>query len=324
MIGPTRAELTQRSNPTPEALQRLAKGPRNPMPSVSGRVIEMDSPAGAFECLKWGAQWDEEYSRWAALVQEMQAVTKGTKGPKLKGLIVQSKRTQTMCGFYAAKSFEIAGALYQRHGMDSSQVPESIRRETILRYGRDADVYVWRDSEGNVLTPREWSEVAARRADLHLEELDALGGVVDWGKFDSPEIPQNAKQMSGLPAAAVSLLVWSIRAIVMVGALTAALAVLDATGFMALIAPNAWATRESYQIALEALDEAMRACKDISDPIERSACLEAVADEALELSDEANERAQTNALNALKSGLGSIGILALIGAGGLMLYLNRD
>jgi hypothetical protein len=291
------------------------------MPSVSGRVIEMDSPAGAFECLKWGAQWDEEYSRWAALVQEMQAVTKGTKGPKLKGLIVQSKRTQTMCGFYAAKSFEIAGALYQRHGMDSSQVPESIRRETILRYGRDADVYVWRDSEGNVLTPREWSEVAARRADLHLEELDALGGVVDWGKFDSPEIPQNAKQMSGLPAAAVSLLVWSIRAIVMVGALTAALAVLDATGFMALIAPNAWATRESYQIALEALDEAMRACKDISDPIERSACLEAVADEALELSDEANKRAQTN---ALKSGLGSIGILALIGAGGLMLYLNRD
>lgn len=324
MIGPTRAELTQRSNPTPEALQRLAKGPRNPMPSVSGRVIEMDSPAGAFECLKWGAQWDEEYIRWRALVQEMQAVTKGTKGPKLKGLIVQSKRTQAMCGFYAAKSFEIAGALYQRHGMDSSQVPESIRRETILRNGRDADVYVWADSEGNVLTPREWSEVAARRADLHLEELDALGGVVDWGKFDSPEIPQNAKQMSGLPAAAVSLAIWSIRAIVMVGALTAALAVLDATGFMALIAPNAWATREGYQIALEALDEAMRTCKDISDPIERSACLEAVADEALELSDEANERAQTNALNALKSGLGSIGILALIGAGGLMLYLNRD
>ena len=324
MIGPTRAELTQRSNPTREALQRLAKGPRNPMPSVSGRIIEMDSPAGAFECLKWGAQWDEEYIRWRALVQEMQAVTKGPKGPKLQGLIVQSKRTQAMCGFYAAKSFEIAGALYQRHGMDSSQVPESIRRETILRDGRDADVYVMADSEGNVLTPREWSEVAARRADLHLEELDALGGVVDWGKFDSPEIPQNAKQMSGLPAAAVSLAIWSIRAIVMVGALTAALAVLDATGFMALMVPNAWATRESYRFALEALDEAMRTCKDISDPIERSACLEAVADEALELSDEANERAQTNALNALKSGLGSIGILALIGAGGLMLYLNRD
>jgi len=293
-------------NPTRDQLQRLAKGPENPMRAVNGRIVEMDSPAGAFECVRWAAYWDEEHFRWDDLVQRIRSA-KGSHG--LKALLDQSQKTRSMCGFYAAKILELAGTLYQRHGMDSSQVPASFGADT-----------VW----GGGLTPRQWTAEAAQLAEQNLADLRALGGEVNWGSFQSPKIGVADKTMGIGPLAplAVSLLTWTFRAVVLVSAITTAIAVLDAVGFMALIFPNAAAARASYDLTLEGFEDMLNNCDRYEDPAEREACIQQVLEQIKELTEEANERAQENSIipTLAVGGLG-LGALAVVGVVGV-LYLN--
>jgi len=207
-----------------------------------------------------------------------------------------------MCAYYAATALKIAGEQYLRHRMNGTQVPA----------GHGAD-YVVADDSGQILTPRQWIGWAEEKAAFSWADLPAQKD--DMGTFEFP--PSPPKEMGAVPAMVGWYLVVAVVTVVAARILTT-----TALGFFEQVAPNLMAQGAFYDIAIDALDEASENCERYEDPAERERCLLAVANQAEELIDIANNNAQENSIipTLAVGGLG-LGTLAVAGAVGIF-YLN--
>lgn len=277
-------------SPVPAALERRAAGR---ITTMGGRLVDPDSRAAAYAALEWAGHFRDVNERvYAARAAAIQAGVSDKLALEYTAVLAGIQQ-------YLGIALEVAGELYERHGMHVDDQPASLRaRPLIGEYDQHRDRWVerWR-------TPADWRNAGRRlrrQAAAFIEGLPpAPGGLEQFGASDGP--------MGALPALWVVYLVGAAA----IGAVVYGVATYALDGVFAMFGHNARALRMAEDALRDAYNAQRRNC-DRLPPAERARCTEEAASAFIEGLEDAQDRFGLSGFMKAAIAAGAFGLTALL------------